>query len=117
MRITLLWFGITSGFSLLNKYMPGVLFLGLLLIIPFTRHKEVFTKKKFWLGMGAGFLIFLPNLIWQAKMGFPVMNHLSELNRTQLTNVNRFIFLAEQFYYGFLVFGAHGCRADIPLDG
>lgn len=93
----LIWFGITSGFSLLNKYMPGVLFLGLLLIIPFTSHRNVFTRKKFWIGVGAGFLVFLPNLIWQLKMGLPVMNHLSELNRTQLTHVNRFTFLAEQF--------------------
>lgn len=94
----LLWFGITSGFSLLNKYMPGVLFLGLLLIIPFTRHREVFTKKKFWMGLFAGFLIFLPNLVWQFKMGLPALNHISELNRTQLIHVNRIIFLAEQFY-------------------
>jgi hypothetical protein len=94
----LLWFGIVSGFSLLNKYMPGVLFLGLLLIIPFTTHRKVLTKKMFWLGLAAGFLIFLPNLIWQEKMGFPVTKHLAELNRTQLTNVNRLVFLAEQFF-------------------
>jgi 4-amino-4-deoxy-L-arabinose transferase-like glycosyltransferase len=94
----LLWFGIASGFSLLNKYMPGILFLGLMLIIPFTSHREVFTKKKFWMGLCAGFLIFLPNILWQIKMGLPVLNHLSELNRTQLTHVNRFVFLAEQFF-------------------
>ncbi len=94
----LLWFGIASGFALLNKYLPGVLFLGLLLIIPFTRHREIFMRKKFWLGIVAGFLIFLPNLVWQIRMGLPVLNHLSELNRTQLTHVNRFVFLAEQFF-------------------
>lgn len=93
----LVWFGITAGFSLLNKYMPGILFLGLLLIIPFTKHREVFAKKKFWLGIAAGFIIFLPNIIWQIRMGFPVLGHLSELNSTQLTHVNRFVFLAEQF--------------------
>lgn len=93
----LLWFGITSGFALLNKYMPGVLFLGLLLIIPFTEYRFVFRKKKFWIGLWAGFIIFLPNLIWQMKMGLPVLNHLAELDRTQLTYVNRFTFIAEQF--------------------
>jgi hypothetical protein len=50
------------------------------------------------MGLCAGFLIFLPNIIWQIKMGLPVLNHLSELNRTQLTHVNRFVFLAEQFF-------------------
>lgn len=94
----LIWFGITSGFSLLNKYLPGILFSGLLVIIPFTRYREVFMKKKFQIGLVAGFLIFLPNLVWQIKMGLPVLNHISELNRTQLVHVNRLVFLAEQFY-------------------
>lgn len=93
----LIWFGITSGFAMLNKYMPGVLFLGLLLIIPFTKYRDVFRKRKFWIGLIAGFLIFLPNLVWQIKMGLPVLDHLAELNRTQLTHVNRFTFFAEQF--------------------
>ncbi len=93
----LFWLGIISGLSLLNKYLPGVLFLGLIVIIPFTRYREIFTKKMFWLGIGAGLIVFLPNLIWQIKMDFPVTGHLSELNRTQLTNVNRLTFLAEQF--------------------
>jgi hypothetical protein len=93
----LLWFGITSGISLLNKYMPGILFLGLLIIVPFTKHRDVFRKKKFWLGIATGFIIFLPNLIWQVKMGLPVVHHLAELDRTQLAYVNRFTFIAEQF--------------------
>jgi len=96
----LIWLGITAGFSLLNKYMPGVLFLGLFLIVPFTRYRKVFSQKEFWLGIGAGFLIFLPNIIWQVRMGLPVLNHLSELNSTQLTHVNRLTFLAEQFFMG-----------------
>lgn len=96
----LVWFGIAAGFSLLNKYMPGVLFLGLLIIIPFTEHRNIFIKRKFWIGLAAGFLIFLPNLLWQLKMGLPVLHHLSELNRTQLTHVNRIVFLAEQFFIG-----------------
>lgn len=93
----LLWFGITAGISLLNKYMPGVLFAGLLLIIPFTGYRKVFSRRTFWLGMIAGLIIFLPNLLWQVRMGLPVLNHLAELNRTQLVHVNRFTFLAEQF--------------------
>lgn len=93
----LLWFGITAGFSLLNKYMPGVIFLGLLAIVPFTRYRSVFKKRKFWIGIAAGFMIFLPNLLWQIRMGMPVVNHLAELDRTQLTYVSRFTFIAEQF--------------------
>ncbi|HEX2968633.1 MAG TPA: glycosyltransferase family 39 protein [Bacteroidales bacterium] len=93
----LIWFGLVSGLSLLNKYLPGILFLGLLAVIPFTQHRKIFSKKMFWFGIIAGFLVFLPNLIWQITKEFPVVNHLSELNRTQLTNVNRLTFIAEQF--------------------
>jgi hypothetical protein len=92
----LLYFGIAAGASLLNKYLIGLLFAAIALIIPFTRHRVVFTKKMFWYGIASGFVVFLPNLIWQAVNGFPVFNHLSELNRTQLTNVNRVSFLIDQ---------------------
>lgn len=94
----LLWLGIASGFSLLNKYMPGVLFLGLLLIIPFTRQREIFRRKMFWLGFASCFIIFLPNIIWQFSNGLPALEHLSELNRTQLVHVNRIVFILEQFF-------------------
>lgn len=92
----LLWFGITAGFALLNKYLIGLLFLLLLLIIPFTRYRNVFRNKMFWYGIAAGFVIFLPNLAWQIANGLPVFNHLSELAETQLVNVDRKAFLIEQ---------------------
>lgn len=96
----LLYFGIASGFSVLNKYLIGVLFLGLLMIVPFTSYRTIFTKKMFWLGIAAGFLICLPNIIWQVMNKLPVINHLAELNRTQLVNVDRGTFLAEQLFMG-----------------
>jgi hypothetical protein len=92
----LLWFGIAAGASLLNKYLIGILFLGLLLVLPFTEYRKIFTRKMFWYGIIAGFIVFLPNLIWQLVNGFPVLNHLSELNQTQLQNVDRGTFLADQ---------------------
>lgn len=92
----LLWFGIIAGFSLMNKYLIGVMFAGLLIIIPFTKFRSVFSNKKFWIGMAAGFLIFLPNILWQLSKGLPVINHMAELSRTQLAHVDRLTFLKEQ---------------------
>lgn len=92
----LLFFGITAGLSLLNKYLIGVLFIGLLVVVPFTVYRGIFRKRMFWYGIFAGFLIFLPNLVWQYTRDFPLFHHLSELNRTQLTNVDRLTFLKEQ---------------------
>lgn len=93
----LLLIGITAGAGLLNKYLPGLLILTLLLIVPFTRYRTIFTRRKFWIGLLAGFIIFLPNFIWQIVNGLPVLNHLAELERTQLVNVDRTAFIIEQF--------------------
>jgi len=92
----LLIFGIVAGLSLLNKYLIGLFFLIILVLLPLTENRVVFRKKMFWLGILAGIIVFLPNLIWQIANGLPVINHLSELARTQLVNVNRESFLIEQ---------------------
>lgn len=92
----LILFGLTAGLAFLNKYLIGLLFLSFLFVVPFTQHRHIFTRKKFWLGITAGTLVFLPNLIWQFANRLPVINHFSELARTQLVNVDRVSFLIEQ---------------------
>ena len=65
-----------------------MLYIGLLLIIPFTGFRDVLRKKLFRAGMAAGLLVFLPNLIWQILKGFPVFHHMSELYDTQLVHMD-----------------------------
>jgi hypothetical protein len=92
----LVLFGVVAGLALLNKYLIGLLFLCFLILIPFTHLKRVFRNRKFWTGMMAGMVIFMPNIIWQILHGLPVTGHLSELARTQLVNVGRVAFLTDQ---------------------
>ena len=92
----LMIFGVVAGFALLNKYLVGLLFAGLIIIIPFTEYREVFRKKMFWAGLAAGFIIFLPNFIWQVSRGFPVFHHITELYDTQLVHMDFPLFLKEQ---------------------
>jgi hypothetical protein len=92
----LILFGLAAGLSLLNKYLIGLLFLVILIIIPFTRYRTIFRNKMFWIGIAAGALVFLPNIIWQIIHGMPVFSHMSELARTQLVHVNVKAFLIEQ---------------------
>ena len=92
----LIFFGVAAGLALLNKYLSGLLFAGLLAIIPFTKYRNVFKNRSFWTGIIAGGLIFLPNLTWQAIKGFPVINHMSELYDTQLVHMDVATFLTEQ---------------------
>ena len=88
--------GIAAGFGFLNKYLIGLLFIIVLIIIPFTRYRNLFTNRKFWYGILAGALVFLPNAIWQVANGLPVIDHIAELKRTQLVYVDRVAFLIEQ---------------------
>ena len=92
----LILLGITAGFAFLNKYLIGLLFFSFLIIIPFTRHRNLFSNRYFWYGILAGILIFLPNIIWQIANGLPVIGHMAALKRTQLVNVDRTAFLIEQ---------------------
>jgi hypothetical protein len=89
-------FGIVAGITLLNKYLAGILFIGLFAIIPFTKYRKVFASRMFYYGIAAGFLIFLPNLIWQISNHLPVTSHMNELYKTQLVHMSIPLFLTEQ---------------------
>jgi hypothetical protein len=92
----LILLGITGGAAFLNKYLIGLLFVILLIVVPFTQYRKIFRDKKLWYGVLAGALIFLPNLVWQMGNGLPIINHLTELKETQLVNVDKTAFLIEQ---------------------
>jgi len=97
----LIFLGIVAGIALLNKYLAGLLFIGLFLIIPFTEYRTIFRKNKFWVGIAVAFCIFLPNLMWQAERGFPVFQHIDQLYDTQLVYMNIPLFLTEQLLMPF----------------
>lgn len=92
----LLLFGIAAGITMLNKYLAALFFIGLIVIIPFTKYRKVFVSRMFYYGIAAGFLIFLPNMIWQISKHFPVTSHMSELYKTQLVHMNIPLYLTEQ---------------------
>jgi hypothetical protein len=92
----LILIGITAGLALLNKYLIGILLVIILVILPFTQYRRILKNKKFWYGILAGIIVFMPNMIWQIANGLPVINHMAELQRTQLVNVDRSAYLIEQ---------------------
>jgi len=66
-----LWLGVIVGVGLLNKHtfilLPFALAIGMLLT-PARRH---FKSGWLWLGVLVASLIFLPNLIWEIRAGWP----------------------------------------------
>ncbi|HLK29608.1 MAG TPA: glycosyltransferase family 39 protein [Puia sp.] len=93
--------GIAIGFGMLSKY--SVLFFAVSVIggLLITGHRQLFTNKHFYYAAAIGFLIFLPNLIWQFVYHFPVAIHMRKLQRTQLQYISPASFLIDQFMMNF----------------
>jgi len=90
---------IAFALGFLNKYNIIFLLIGLLPVLLLTKHRIVFTQKQFYLALLIGFLLIVPNLLWQYNNHFPVVHHLKELAATQLVNVDRYDFLTHQLLF------------------
>jgi 4-amino-4-deoxy-L-arabinose transferase-like glycosyltransferase len=82
-----LWipFGVFLGIGIMNKHTFAILAGFLLVGLLFTPSRKEFLKKNFWIGMGAAFLIVLPNLIWQISHNFLSLEFYK--NASELKNV------------------------------
>lgn len=92
----LLLLGAVAGIGLLNKYLIILLFAGIILFLPFTKFRKVFSGWGFYKALLLAAVLYLPNLLWQIIHGFPVIDHMTALHDTQLVYVNRLDFLMEQ---------------------
>jgi len=89
----------------LNKYNIVFLLMGLVPSLLFSEQRKIFSKTSLYSAAAFGFILILPNLIWQYNNNFPVVYHLNKLAETQLVNVNRLDFLKSQllFFVGSLI--------------
>jgi hypothetical protein len=92
----LVWIGVCAGAALLTKYLGALFIAAIVTSVTFTRHRKILVRKHFYLGAVAAFVVFLPNLAWQALNGFPVFGHMDELYATQLVHMDIPLFLSEQ---------------------
>ncbi len=95
----LILLGITIGFSILNKYNVIFLLTAIILVLPFTRYRIIFSNNFFYIGLALAVAIASPNIIWQIGHQLPVINHMKELKESQLDNVKRLDFIIEQLIY------------------
>jgi hypothetical protein len=93
----LLVLGITVSVGFLNKYSVAFLAIGVLVSLLLTKYRVLFNSRYLLISIVAGFIIISPNLIWQFKHNFPVVNHMIELRNTQLINVTAVNFILDQF--------------------
>ncbi len=57
---------------------------GLLAGLLLRQDKKILTNRHFYFAIGLGFLLFLPNYVWEARHGYPVVYHMKTLQNNQL---------------------------------
>ena len=87
---------IVFGIAFLNKYSITFFILSFLMAILLTEYRVLFKSKYFFLGGILGIIIILPNLIWQYNHNWPVIHHMSELQKSQFVNVSIIGFIIDQ---------------------
>lgn len=115
----LILLGVTLGLGLMTKYTIMVWALGIFIGLFFYQNGRIFKNKWLYISALISFLIFLPNLIWQAENDFPVLRHLQTLRTDQLNTINPMDFGLEQLNFPFTLiislFGLYAFLIDQNL--
>ncbi|MHB8540012.1 MAG: ArnT family glycosyltransferase [Candidatus Acidiferrales bacterium] len=93
-----LWllFGFVAGVGILNKHSMLFFGTGVFIGLWLTPARREFAKKWIWLGGAIAFLIFLPNLIWEIRNGFPTIALLHAVIGTKYSTLTPWQFIWQQ---------------------
>jgi len=75
------WFGLLAGIGLLNKHTMLVFGFAMVVALLMTRDRELMWNRWFVLAGAIALAIFLPNLIWEIRHGFPHIELLRNIRR------------------------------------
>ena len=95
--------GILIGVAFMNKYSVLFLFVGFFVSLLFSKYRKLLSSRYLFFAIVAGFVIFLPNILWQYWHNWPVFHHMEELNKTQMVNMRFGNFLLDLFSLNLLV--------------
>ncbi|HEV2355445.1 MAG TPA: glycosyltransferase family 39 protein, partial [Puia sp.] len=91
--------GISFGLGMLSKYTMAFYAVGVLAGLLLTWDRKILANRHFYYAFGLGLLLFLPNLLWEARHGFPIVYHMKELHDNQLQYISPWTFLTDQLLY------------------
>jgi hypothetical protein len=93
-----LWllFGLVGGIGILNKHSMLFFGSGVALGLVFTGARREFSKPWAWLGGALAFLLFLPNLVWEMRNGFPTIALLQTVMWKKYVPLPSWEFIAQQ---------------------
>jgi hypothetical protein len=89
----LYWLGLAMGIAILNKYLVLLQLFSLILVLPFTRYRSLFSNPAFYYSLCLGLMIVSPNIYWQLTHETPLFTHMSALQNTQLQYLEKSEFL------------------------
>lgn len=96
-----LWvlFGAVAGIGLQNKHTMLMFGFAVVTGMIFAGEWRQLRSKWFWVGGGLAFLIFLPNLIWEAQHNWPQIEVVHNAQAIKNTPVSTWRFLGEQLLF------------------
>lgn len=90
--------GATIGVGFLTKYTMGFYLAGIFGGVLLTRARRYLASPWFWGGMALGFVICLPNLVWQVRHGFISLHFLQHIHTRDVSQGRADGFLSQQFW-------------------
>ncbi len=88
--------GAAIGFGLMSKYSIVFFVAGMLVGMALTDARRYFLSKWFWYGVAVAFIIFLPNVIWQAQHSFISLDFLKHIHARDIRVGRTDNFIPEQ---------------------
>jgi hypothetical protein len=92
--------GAACGFGLLAKFSIALIGFGIFLATVMTPLRRQLGTRWPWLGAALAFVIGMPSLVGQVRLGFPIVLQMQGLSEWQLEHVTRLGFLATQLLFG-----------------
>lgn len=96
-----LWlaFGVVAGIGLENKHSMLVFGFAVAAGLLLSGESRVFRSKWIWLGALIALLLFLPNLVWEARHGWPQVEVVRNAQRFKNLEISPLRFLFEQVLF------------------
>ena len=92
------------GFGMQTKYTMGFFVLGIVAGVLFTGARRYFLTRWLWYGVAVSVLIFLPNLLWQARHDFISLDFLNSIHARDVRFGRANNFLPDQLNMTLLAF-------------
>jgi hypothetical protein len=83
--------GLVVGLGLLAKYSVAFLAFAIFIGILTSNQRKLLSRRWIWFGALFGLFIFLPNIVWQVRNGFPVLEHMQALRKDESTPTLQFL--------------------------